>query len=153
MSKDHNVEEPHVFFGLFSDLTNEVIGIFYDVYNTLGSGFLEKVYENAMALALRKAGYHVVQQQAIKVYFEGEVVGNFYADIIVNRKIILEIKIGEAITEAHMQQVTNYLRATDAQVGLILLFGSKPDFKRRIYSNTNKKHRPTTQPEYPRKSA
>ena len=144
-------KEPYLMFqGLHHELTEAIIGIFYDVYNALGYGFLENVYENALASALRKAGYDVVQQQAIRVYFEGEVVGVYYADIIVNRKIILEIKIGKAIADEHIHQLINYLRATDAQVGLILLFGPEPVFKRRIFSNSNKAHRPQIKTTNPR---
>lgn len=153
--KDKQPKENYlVFKGVHHELTESIIGLFFDVYNTLGYGFLEKVYENALIIALRKQGLHVVQQQGIRVYYEGEVAGTYYADIIVERKVILEIKVAEKISEAHIAQLDNYLRATDAQVGLVLNFGRKPEFRRRIHSNKSKPHHTSIQQEEnPRKSA
>lgn len=140
MSDKQKGENYFVFKGLHHELTEAIIGLFFDVYNSLGYGFLEKVYENALSIALRRAGFQVVQQQAIQVYFQGEVVGSYVADLIVNRKIILEIKVVKKIGDAHIAQLDNYLRATDAQVGLVLNFGPEPEFRRRIHSNKNKSH-------------
>lgn len=126
---------------LYQELTEAIIGVFYDVYNELGFGFLESVYENALVIRLRRAGLDVVQQQAIRVMFDGEVVGHYIADIIVDRKVILEIKTVKQINDAHKKQLTNYLKATDAQVGLILNFGPEADFSRSLFTNDRKTHR------------
>ena len=115
------------------DLTDAIINAFYHVYNTLGSGFLEKVYENALAYELRKRGYTVAQQFPIKVFYDGQVVGNYYADLLINDLVLLELKVAEAIAPAHEAQLLNYLRATRHEVGLLLNFGAKPQFKRKIY--------------------
>ena len=119
---------------LHEQLTEQVIAAFYEVYNTLGFGFLEKVHENAMAVALRKRGIKVEQQKPIDVLFEGEVVGQYFADLCVGEKIIIEIKTAEAIIDAHKAQLLNYLTATDMQLGLIFNFGPKPSFARKIMS-------------------
>jgi GxxExxY protein len=126
---------------LYQELTEAIIGVFYDVYNELGFGFLESVYENALAIRLRKAGFDVAQQQPIRVMFDDEVVGHYVADIIVNRKVILEIKTVRKIGKAHQKQLTNYLKATDAQVGLVLNFGPEAEFSRSIFTNDRKKYR------------
>ena len=121
-----------------SALTKQIIGIFYDVYNTLGYGFLEKVYENAFALRLRQVGFDVQQRVPITVYFDGVIVGEYYADLIVNGLIILELKAVKALTEAHEAQLLNYLQATTYEVGLLFNFGPKPDFTRKAYDNDRK---------------
>ena len=121
-----------------SDLTKQIIGIFYAVYNALGYGFLEKVYENALLIRLQKAGFTVAQQQPIKVYFDGQVVGEYFADLVVNGLIILEIKAVQALTEAHEAQLINYLKATPYEVGLLLNFGPKPQVVRKAYDNRRK---------------
>ena len=100
-----------------SNLTRQIIGIFYEVYNALGYGFLEKVYENALVIRLQKAGLTVAQQQPIKVYFDGLVVGEYFADLVVNDLIILEIKAVKELVEAHEAQLINYLKATHYEVG------------------------------------
>ncbi len=122
-------------------MSDAVIDAFFDVYNELGYGFLEKVYENALANELRVRGFDVVQQQAINVYYKGNVVGKYFADIIVNRKIILELKISPKSKKADEAQLINYLKATDAQVGYVLIFGPAADFQRKVYSNSRKHHR------------
>ncbi len=118
------------------DLTENIIGCFYNVYNILGYGFLEKVYENAMLVELRKNGLSCNAQQKIKVYYDNVQVGLYYADILVEEKVIIEIKAAESIIEAHELQLINYLKATDIEVGLLLNFGKTPQFKRKIFSNT-----------------
>ena len=123
---------------LYSEITDKIINSFYKVYNVLGHGFLEKVYENALVIELESAGFAVLQQQNIKVYYENQVVGDYYADIIVNDLIILEIKAAEGLRDENKAQLINYLKATNKQVGLLFNFGKKPEFKRAIFSNEKK---------------
>jgi len=124
---------------LYSEITDKIINSFYKVYNVLGYGFLEKVYENAMVIDLRNAGFKVLQQQNIKVYYENQVVGDYFADIIVNDLIILEIKASEGLRDENKAQLINYLKTTvNKEVGLLFNFGKKPDFKRTIFSNERK---------------
>ena len=123
---------------LHEDLTNRIICAFYNVYNILGSGFLEKVYENALVIELKKIGLTVSQQESVKVYYDGMQVGDYYADIIVNALVILELKAAESLKNEHFAQLTNYLKATDIEVGLLLNFGKKPEFKRIVLGNESK---------------
>ena len=123
---------------LHEDITNRIICAFYNVYNTLGHGFLERVYENALAIELRKSGLQVTQQESVKVFYEGEQVGDYFADILVNGLIILELKAAEGLKNEHFAQLTNYLKATDKEVGLLLNFGKKPEFKRVVLGNETK---------------
>ena len=116
-----------------SDLTGEIINAHYQVYNVLGYGFLEKVYENALVHELRKRGYDVGQQMPVKVSYDEFVVGEYYADMIVNEVVILELKSVETINEAHSAQLINYLKATGIEVGLILNFGPNPQIARKIF--------------------
>jgi len=120
------------------NITRQIIKAFYAVYNALGYGFLEKVYENALAIELRKMGLHVMQQASITVYYAGQVVGEYYADLLVADAVIVEIKAVQKLTEQHEAQLLNYLKATPYEVGLLLNFGPKPDFKRKIYDNERK---------------
>jgi GxxExxY protein len=124
---------------LHEELTNKIIKCFYNVFNTLGYGFLEKVYHNAMLLELRKYGLEAISQGEIIVFYDGTEVGHYYADIIVEDLVILEIKVAKTIIEAHEAQLLNYLRATDKEVGLVLNFGPKAEFKRKIFENRYKK--------------
>lgn len=126
-----------------ADLTERILKIFFAVYNELGFGFLESVYENALVIALREAGLDVVQQAAIPVYFRHRVVGDFRCDLIVNGVVILELKAVKSITTEHVAQTLNYLRATDVEVALILNFGEKPEFKRLVFENSRKQARPS----------
>jgi GxxExxY protein len=119
---------------LHKDITDKIIKAFYYVYNNLGYGFLEKVYENALVIVLKQQGFNVAQQIPVKVYFKGEIVGDYYADIIINDCVILELKAAESITEAHGAQLVNYLRATNIEVGLLFNFGTKPEFRRKVFS-------------------
>lgn len=123
---------------LHKDLTETIIGAFYKVYNTLGYGFLEKVYENAMMIELDKQGLSCIQQKPINVYYESKEVGLYFADIAVEDKVILELKAAEAIHPAHKYQLINYLKATEIEVGLLLNFGKEPQFSRKIFSNDTK---------------
>lgn len=124
---------------LHEDLSNKIIKCFYNVYNTLGFGFLEKVYENAMLLELRNQGLKSEKQRPIKVFYEERLVGEYYADIIVEDLIILELKAAENIVEEHELQLINYLKATDIEIGLLLNFGKKPEFRRKIFTNDRKR--------------
>lgn len=117
---------------LYEEVTKKIIGCAYKVHNTLGSGFLEKVYENALKVELEKSGLGVEQQKAINVYYDNSVVGQYIADLVVNDAIILEIKVAETINKVHEAQLLNYLRATRLRVGLIINFGPKVAIKRRI---------------------
>jgi GxxExxY protein len=120
------------------EITNKIICAFYNGYNTLGHGFLEKVYENALAVELQKLDLTVAQQESIKVYYESVQVGDYFADIIVNGLVILELKSAEGLRNEHIAQLTNYLKATDKEVGLLLNFGRKPEFKRIVLGNESK---------------
>jgi len=124
---------------LHEEITDKIIGAYYKVYNTLGYGFLEKVYENAMRIELRKMGFEVLQQENIKVYYEAEEVGDYYADLLVENLVIVELKAAKEICEEHEAQLTNYLRATKIEVGLLLNFGTRAEFKRKIFHNHLKK--------------
>jgi GxxExxY protein len=101
----------------------------------LGYGFLERVYENALFIELKKMNYFVEKQRRVKVYYEGNDVGDYFADLIVNNLVIIELKAAESICEEHEFQLINYLKATNIEVGLLLNFGKKPQFKRKIFSN------------------
>ena len=128
MSTDNNY--------LHAEITEVIIGCFYTVYNKLGFGFLEKVYENALLIELKEAGLNAFPQIPIEVYYKNIKVGNYFADILVNDKVILELKAGDGIIiEEHELQLVNYLRATEIEVGLTLFFGKKPQFKRKIFTN------------------
>ena len=120
------------------ELTKSIIGIYYNVYNELGFGFLEKVYQNALLIELRKKGLEATPNKKIKVFYKGENVGDYYADIIVNDTIILELKAADYIAEEFENQLLNYLKGTDCEIGLLLNFGKKPEFRRKIYENKRK---------------
>ena len=117
-----------------SDITGNIIKAFYKVYNQLGYGFLEKVYENALLIELRKFGLECSAQYPIEVFYDNLKVGFYVADIVVNNCVIIEIKAAETICEEHEARLTNYLRATDIEVGLLLNFGEKAEFKRKVFS-------------------
>jgi len=118
-----------------TDITEMIIKAYYKVYNTLGFGFLEKVYENAMFIELRTIGLFVEKQRRVKVYYENQEVGDYFADLIVDEKVIVELKASEALCEDHEYQLINYLKATEIEVGILLNFGKKPEFKRKVFSN------------------
>ena len=127
-----------VFVGKYADVTEKIIGAFFAVYNRLGYGFSEKVYENALALELQKAGLKVEQQKRITVYYDGQVVGEYAADIVANEVVIIELKAVRQLLKEHEAQLLNYLKATVIEVGLLLNFGPKAEFKRKIYDNERK---------------
>ena len=117
----------------FENTTRNIIGVFYEVYNQLGTGFLEKVYENALLIELKSRGLEVNSQQPIKVLYKGKTVGAYLADIVVEKKVICEIKAIQILRPEHEAQLINYLKATGIKVGLLLNFGPKPEIKRRIF--------------------
>ncbi len=123
------------------ELTDVILKTFYDVYNELGHGFLERVYQNAMFLALQEAGLKVEAQRRIKVYFRGKEVGEYFADIIINDSVILELKAATCLVEEHELQLINYLKATDIEVGILLNFGKEPEFVRKMWVNDKKNFR------------
>ena len=123
---------------LHEELTNVIIKTFYEVYNELWYGFLEKVYQNSLFLELRNKGFKVEAQKKISVYYKGIEVGEYYADLIVEDLVILELKAAEYIVKDFENQILNYLRSTDCEVGLLLNFGKKPEFKRKIFENYRK---------------
>ncbi len=120
------------------ELTEKIIKIFYRVYNRLGYGFLEKVYENAMMIEFRKEGVPAVSQFAIRVFYEDETIGEYYADILVDNKVIVEVKAARRLAKENEAQLLNYLKATDIEVGLLLNFGPKPELKRKAFDNLRK---------------
>lgn len=124
---------------LHSEITELIIKAYYKVYNQLGYGFLEKVYENALLIELRKLGLFCQPQMPIKVFYDNEEVGFYIADIVVNNSVIVEIKAAESLCEEHEAQLTNYLKATEIEVGLLLNFGKKAEFKRKVFSLEYKK--------------
>ena len=123
---------------LYQDLSDKIIKCFYEVYNILGYGFLEKVYESALFNELKISGLNCERQKKIDVYYKATLIGEYYADIIVEDKIILELKAAEAICEEHEFQLINYLKATNIEVGLLLNFGKKPEIRRKIFTNDRK---------------
>lgn len=126
-----------------SEVTDVILKTFYDVYNELGQGFLESVYQNAMALLLRERGLQVEGGIPIGAWFRGAKVGDFEADLLVDGCVILELKAVRAIGNAHEAQLMNYLRATDIEIGFVPSFGPKPEFRRLAYDNSRKTRRPT----------
>ena len=120
------------------ELTEKIINIFYRVYNKLGYGFLEKIYENAMMIEFKREGILSVSQSPINVFYEGEAIGEYYADILVDNKAIVEVKAAKRLVEENEAQLLNYLKATDIEVGLLLNFGPKPEVKRKAFDNTRK---------------
>lgn len=119
----------------YSDLTEKIIKEAYHVFNYLGSGFMEKVYENALAISLKKADLNIETQFPINVYFENELIGEYIADIVVENKIIVELKAVKRLNSIHEVQIVNYLKATNMEVGLLLNFGEKLEIKRKVNSN------------------
>ena len=114
------------------DLTHKIIGCAYKVHNTLGPGFLEKVYENALRIELEKLGLRVKQQEPISVEYEGQVVGEYYADLWVDERVVVELKAAQALAKEHEVQLVNYLTATRIDLGLLLNFGPSVQVKRKF---------------------
>jgi len=125
----------------YKELSSKIINVFYTVYNTLGYGFLEKVYENAMLIELSEMDVNCSRQVPISVIYGNEIVGEYYADILVDDKIILELKAIKTLTKQDEAQLLSYLTATNIEVGLLLNFGEKPEFIRKIFDNEFKKYK------------
>jgi GxxExxY protein len=121
-----------------ADTTERIIGVFFEVYRELGHGYLESVYERAMAIAVAQAGLAVQLQYAIPVWFRGQQVGAFTADLLVDDAVLVELKSARTLESAHEAQLLNYLRATTIEVGLLLNFGPEPQFKRLAFDNDRK---------------
>ena len=121
---------------LHRDLTDRVIGIFYEVYNEIGFGFLESVYEAAMCHALRDAGVSFERQKMVSIQFRGEVVAEFRLDLVVEQAVVVEVKAASTLSRAHEAQLLNYLKATDLRVGLLLNFGPRAEFRRRVFDSS-----------------
>ena len=124
---------------LHKDITDKIIDAYYNVYNNLGYGFLEKVYENALLVELNSTDFVCEKQKQICVYYKNQNVGEYFADIIVDDCVIIELKAAGNLAEEHEYQLINYLKATEIEVGLLLNFGKKPEFKRKVFSNEKKK--------------
>jgi len=122
-----------------SDITSKIIKAYYNVYNKLGYGFLEKVYENSMMIELIRLGLHCEKQYPIKVYFDEQEVGEYFADILVESCVVVELKAAENFCPEHEAQLVNYLKATDLEVGILFNFGKEPQFKRKVFSEEFKK--------------
>ena len=129
------------FEGKHSQLSAVILRAYFDVYNELGSGFLESVYQAAMECALFKAGLKVDHQVELPVAFRGKTIARFCADLVVEAKILLELKAVQALDRSHHKQVLNYLKATPLEVGFLLNFGPKPEFKRFVFDNEEKRIR------------
>ena len=125
---------------LYKKETDGIIAAFYEVYNTLGYGFLERVYQNALYLELLSRGFKCEAHRQIKVYFKGKEVGVYYADIVVNDCIILELKANENLCPEHEAQLLNYLKSTEIEIGLLLNFGERPQVRRKIFTNDRKEN-------------
>ena len=123
---------------LHKSITDSILKVYYEVYNELGSGFLEKVYQNAMYFELIARGYKVEAQKQIKVYFKQQLVGEYVADLLVENKVIVELKACVLLLYVLVAHTINYLKAKEIEVGLLLNFGEEPEFKRFIYTNDRK---------------
>jgi GxxExxY protein len=124
-----------------SELTSKIIGVFYEVYNEPGHGFLESTYAEALTLALEKAGLSIAREVPVPVWFRGRKVGQYFADIVVDDIVLLELKAGRNLESVHEAQLLHYLRATEVEVGLLLNFGLRPQFRRLLFDNGRKKIR------------
>jgi GxxExxY protein len=118
-----------------TEITGLILKAFFKVYNTLGYGFLEKVYENAMLIELRKLGLKCSNQLPVEVFYDDQIVGNYTADILVEELVIVELKAIETLAPIHETILVNYLKGTELEVGLLLNFGPKPQYKRRVLTN------------------
>jgi GxxExxY protein len=123
---------------LYSDISDKILRAYYTVYNKLGFGFLEKVYEKAMLIEMNQMGLCCERQKPVKVYYRDIVVGEYFADILVEGKIIIELKAAEALVEANERQLQHYLKATNIELGILLNFGKQPAFIRKIFTNGQK---------------
>lgn len=121
-----------------SDLTEKVISAFYKVYNVLGYGFLEKVYERALAHEIKKLDLKVSAQQPLEVFYDNEKIGLYFVDLLVEDVLVIELKAADNLAPENEAQLINYLKASKLEVGLLLNFGKKPQFKRKVFTNDRK---------------
>lgn len=126
---------------MYTELTEKIIGCAFKVYNQLGAGFLEKIYENALAIELKDAGLSAQQQYPIKVYYNEIVIGDYIADIVVEDRVIIELKAVNSLAKAHEVQLVNYLKATKIEVGLLINFGDIISVKRKVLSKNHKRNK------------
>jgi GxxExxY protein len=126
------------FEGKHSELTVKILKAFFQLHKELGYGFSEKVYQVALAFLLEEMGLVVEQQKPIRVYYHGKVIGEYVADMVINGVVLLELKAVESLSDSHAAQMLNYLKATEIEVGLLLNFGPKAEFRRKIYDNPRK---------------
>ncbi len=126
------------FTGPEAALTERILGVFFEVYNELGVGFVESVYARALRVALEQAGLCVVSEAMLSVSFRNVLVGQFRADLVVEQKIILELKVADQILKIHEAQLLNYLRCSEMEIGLLLNFGPMPKFRRLEFRNERK---------------
>lgn len=131
---------------LHGDVTGAIIAAFFEVYKELGYGFLESVYRNALVIALAERGLRTAPETPIRVWFHGQRVGDFRADVIVEDIVIVELETARTMDSAHEAKLINYLRATDKEVGLLLNFGPRPTFKRFVFHNHRKGQSTRTEP-------
>jgi GxxExxY protein len=124
-----------------SEATDKIIGIFYDVYNELGHGSLESTYAQALVVALEESGLSTAREVPVPVWFHGKKVGQYYADLVVDGIVLIELKAARTLESAHEAQLLHYLRATEIEVGLLLNFGLRPQFRRLLFDNERKKIR------------
>lgn len=124
----------------YRELTEKVIGVFFEVYNELGHGFLESVYQKSFELALSSKELRVFRKIEVPVWFRGHQVGDFEADILVEECVLLELKAVRSLDSSHQAQLLNYLRATEIEVGILFNFGIKPEFKRMAFDNARKRN-------------
>jgi GxxExxY protein len=141
MNTDQVESNTHATALKHSAITDAIIGTFYEVYNEMGQGFLESVYREALAYLLAAKGFAVEQEKAVTVTFRGRTVGIFRTDLLVNNSVIVELKCARALDSAHEAQLLNYLKATQFEVGLLLNFGNRPQFRRMLLDNAHKKAR------------
>ena len=126
------------FVGKHSELTGKIIKVFYEVYNNLGYGFLEKIYEKVMFIELSKLGFKCQAQKPIKVFYDGAIIGDYFADLVVDDLILIELKTADKMSNEHIAQLLNYLKATRYEVGLLFNFGPDPELDREVFDNERK---------------
>ncbi|MDD5540290.1 MAG: GxxExxY protein [Candidatus Neomarinimicrobiota bacterium] len=122
----------------YQEITEKIIKGFYETYNELGNGFLEVIYEKALTMVLSKMGLTVESQKPVEVFFRKRMIGQFYVDMVVDGKVIVELKAVRHLLPEHESQILNYLKATQYEVGLLLHFGLKPEIKRFLFDNSRK---------------
>ena len=126
---------------LHSEITSKILKAFFKVYNTLGYGYLEKVYENSMLIELRSMGLQCENQVHVKVFYEQHIVGNYKADLFVEKAVAVELKAASCLNPDNDAQLVNYLKGTEVEVGMLLNFGPVPDYRRKVFTNERKKYR------------